>query len=138
MSIQTEIERIKNNLLTAYEKAASKGANIPAIKNSSNLPNTIDTIKEEGPETSWWNKRTKNNTDWTGVFSWSPDNTLLSELDSSKVTELDHAFYASKNSSIPQFNFSSVINAKNCFNTSSILNLPDLNFPKLKSMESFI
>lgn len=41
MSIQTQIDRIKANISSSYAKAAEKGAELPAVQNSANLPAAI-------------------------------------------------------------------------------------------------
>lgn len=48
MSVQTQIDRIKTNVASAYEKAQMKGATLPADQNTENLANTIESI----PDTS--------------------------------------------------------------------------------------
>ena len=45
MSITSEVERIKTNIANAYIKASEKGATLPALQNSDNLPNTIQGIQ---------------------------------------------------------------------------------------------
>ena len=44
MSVATQIERIKTNIANAYASAEAKGATIPDVKNSENLPATINSI----------------------------------------------------------------------------------------------
>lgn len=44
MSVESEIERIKNNISNAYSKIAEKGGTLPEIQKSSNLANAIDSI----------------------------------------------------------------------------------------------
>lgn len=44
MTIASEIQRIKNNIASAYSVCTNKGANIPANKNSANLANCIRSI----------------------------------------------------------------------------------------------
>lgn len=51
MSIASEITRIKNNIASAYTYASNKGATMPEVQNSANLPATIDSITG-GTETS--------------------------------------------------------------------------------------
>lgn len=41
MSVETQINRIKANIASAYAKAAEKGAALPISQNSANLPETI-------------------------------------------------------------------------------------------------
>ena len=41
MSVETQINRIKANIASAYAKAAEKGAALPVSQNSENLPETI-------------------------------------------------------------------------------------------------
>ena len=41
MSVETQINRIKANIASAYAKAAEKGAALPVSQNSGNLPKTI-------------------------------------------------------------------------------------------------
>lgn len=48
MSIQTEIDRIKGNIASAYTAASGKGATLPAVQNSANLAGCIDTITGGG------------------------------------------------------------------------------------------
>lgn len=50
MSIQTEIDRIKGNIASAYTAAGAKGATIPDVQNSANLAGCIDTITGGGGE----------------------------------------------------------------------------------------
>ena len=51
MSIATEIERIKTNIVNAYEKLSEKGATLPTTQNSASLVDTIDSIQSESTET---------------------------------------------------------------------------------------
>lgn len=44
MSVQTQIDRIKANIASAYTKAQEKGADLPPVQNSANLPATIEAI----------------------------------------------------------------------------------------------
>lgn len=44
MSVQTQIDRIKANIASAYTKAQEKGAELPPVQNSANLPATIEAI----------------------------------------------------------------------------------------------
>lgn len=44
MSVQSEIDRIKANIASSYAKASEKGAQMPDIQNSVNLPATIESI----------------------------------------------------------------------------------------------
>ena len=44
-TIQSEIDRIKQNISDAYTSLSNKGATIPSSKTSENLKSTIDTIK---------------------------------------------------------------------------------------------
>ena len=44
MSVETQINRIKANIASAYAKAAEKGAALPEVLSSGNLPETIETI----------------------------------------------------------------------------------------------
>lgn len=44
MSVQTQIDRIKSNIANAYAKAQEKGAELPKVQNSANLPAMIETI----------------------------------------------------------------------------------------------
>lgn len=44
MSIISEIQRIKENINQSYQKANQKGATLPQVKNSANLPATIESI----------------------------------------------------------------------------------------------
>lgn len=44
MSIASEIARIKQNIVNAYEACLTKGATMPAIQNSDNLAETILSI----------------------------------------------------------------------------------------------
>jgi hypothetical protein len=48
MSVQTQIDRIKANIASAYTKAAEKGAEIPEVRNSGNLPAAIESIPSGG------------------------------------------------------------------------------------------
>lgn len=48
MSITSEIQRIKDNIASAYNECNSKNATMPDIQNSENLPNTIATITTGG------------------------------------------------------------------------------------------
>lgn len=58
MSIETEITRIKTNIASAYTKAEEKGATLPEVQNSANLPATIESITGGGeewqPQPDWW------------------------------------------------------------------------------------
>lgn len=44
----TQIDRIKENISNAYIQAEQKGATMPTIKNSDNLPSTIESITAGG------------------------------------------------------------------------------------------
>lgn len=46
MSIASEIQRIKNNIAAAYSACESKGADLPQLKNSNNLADTIAGIPQ--------------------------------------------------------------------------------------------
>ncbi len=48
MSVETQINRIKANIASAYAKAAEKGAALPVSQNSENLPDAIETIPAGG------------------------------------------------------------------------------------------
>lgn len=44
MSVQTQIDRIKDNLVAAYSTIQQKGGVVPATQNSENLAAAIETI----------------------------------------------------------------------------------------------
>lgn len=48
MSVETQIDRIKANIASAYAKAAEKGAPLPTVQDSGNLPATIEGIPAGG------------------------------------------------------------------------------------------
>lgn len=48
MTIASEIQRIKDNVAAAYAECSAKGATLPAIENSANLPDTISSITGGG------------------------------------------------------------------------------------------
>lgn len=48
MSVETQINRIKANIASAYAKAAEKGAQLPEVRNSENLPAAIEAIPAGG------------------------------------------------------------------------------------------
>lgn len=48
MSVETQIARIRGNIASAYAQAAQKGAQLPAVQNSENLPGTIMGIPAGG------------------------------------------------------------------------------------------
>ena len=48
MSIQNQINRINDRVSESYAAAQSKGATMPSVQNSDNLPNTISTIPQGG------------------------------------------------------------------------------------------
>lgn len=48
MSVQTQIDRIKANIASAYAKAQEKGAELPTVQNSENLPAVIEAISAGG------------------------------------------------------------------------------------------
>ena len=48
MSVQTQIDRIKANIASAYTKAQEKGAELPPVQNSANLPAAIEAIPSGG------------------------------------------------------------------------------------------
>ena len=52
MSIQSEINRIKNNLAAAYTAASEKGATMPSQQNSANLASTISSVSTAGGSSS--------------------------------------------------------------------------------------
>lgn len=140
MSISSEIQRIKTNIASAYTKLNEKGATMPSTQNSNNLTSTIDSINEgtsSSSEANWWNTRTKNNTDWTGLFYQTSDNTVDSTLDSSMVTTLYSCFSFSKITNVPNFDLSNVTNAYKAFYNSNISQLPNLNLSKVTDMEGF-
>ena len=45
MTVETEIQRMKTAIGNAYDAAELKGAQIPSVKNSTNLADTIATIE---------------------------------------------------------------------------------------------
>ena len=45
MSVQSEINRIKNNVSNTYTALSNKGATIPSSKTSDNLKSTVETLK---------------------------------------------------------------------------------------------
>lgn len=47
MSVQSEINRIKSNIESAYDALASKGATMPQTQNSENLASTAQSINLE-------------------------------------------------------------------------------------------
>lgn len=49
MSVISEIDRIKSNISSAYTKASEKGATMPAVLDSQNLPSTIESIQNITP-----------------------------------------------------------------------------------------
>ena len=62
MSVQSEINRIKSNIESAYDALASKGATMPQTQNSENLASTAQSINLESehkyitkalPASSW-------------------------------------------------------------------------------------
>lgn len=48
MSIADQITRIKNNIAASYAECSAKGATLPSVENSENLPNTIASITAGG------------------------------------------------------------------------------------------
>ena len=48
MSVETQIARIRGNIASAYAQAAQKGAQLPAVQNSENLPGAIMGIPAGG------------------------------------------------------------------------------------------
>lgn len=46
MSIASEIQRIKNNIATAYTACSDKGATMPITQNSANLADTVSSIQQ--------------------------------------------------------------------------------------------
>lgn len=58
MSVNSEIERIKNNITNTYNALEGKGATIPEQKNSNNLASTIESITTTSipwkPHKDWW------------------------------------------------------------------------------------
>lgn len=48
MSIESEINRIKSNISSAYSAVKSKGGTVPVEKTSANLPTAIRAIPQEG------------------------------------------------------------------------------------------
>lgn len=48
MSIADQITRIKNNIAASYAECSAKGATLPSVENSENLPNTIASITTGG------------------------------------------------------------------------------------------
>ena len=54
MSIQSEINRIKNNVDLSLEAVASKGVTVPADANSDNLPQLIEAISTAPDPTTVW------------------------------------------------------------------------------------
>ena len=48
MSVETQIARIRGNIASAYAQAAQKGAQLPAVQDSENLPGTIMGIPAGG------------------------------------------------------------------------------------------
>lgn len=48
MSVETQIDRIKSNIASAYSKSEEKGAELPSVQNSDNLPAVIASIPSGG------------------------------------------------------------------------------------------
>ena len=48
MSVEAQIQRIKNNIASAYHKAAERGAALPEVRSSENLPAAIESIPAGG------------------------------------------------------------------------------------------
>ena len=103
MSIETEITRIKTNISNAYTKAEEKGATLPEVKNSSNLPATIESITggdEWQPEPDWWDidKILEEDTeDYAGkiiaLIGDEVDTTIIYRRNSSKIVTSDGVTY---------------------------------------------
>ena len=51
MSLQSAIDDLKDRVSDAYDALATKGATMPATKNTANMPSSIDTIVELKGET---------------------------------------------------------------------------------------
>ncbi|HNZ74180.1 MAG TPA: hypothetical protein PKH00_02055, partial [Bacilli bacterium] len=49
-AVKTQITRIKTNIDDAFDEAAAKGATMPTVRNSDNLPATIASITGGGAE----------------------------------------------------------------------------------------
>ena len=49
-AVKTQITRIKTNIDNAFDEAAAKGATMPTVRNSDNLPATIASITGGGAE----------------------------------------------------------------------------------------
>lgn len=47
-ALEQQIDRIKNNIQLSYDECAAKGAIMPTVKNSANLPATIASITQGG------------------------------------------------------------------------------------------
>lgn len=75
----TQINRIKQNIEDSYLRAEQKGATIPSVKNSENLPSTIESITAGGSGGGNFEKmyvsQTINGDDCTLTISSSGDET---------------------------------------------------------------
>ena len=48
MSVQSEINRIKTAIASAYSSVSAKGGTVPPTKTAANLPNAISSIPQSG------------------------------------------------------------------------------------------
>lgn len=111
MSIQTEIDRIKGNIASAYTAASGKGATLPDVQNSANLAGCIDTITGGGgepaeewqPNPNWWDIRkildedTRDYAGKVGVILYNFNDVsdfTLSSSGRTAVATSDGAFYS--------------------------------------------
>ena len=62
-AVKTQITRIKTNIDDAFDEAAAKGATMPTVRNSDNLPATIASIPSGPPEPEEWQPRS----DWYNI-----------------------------------------------------------------------
>ncbi len=143
MSIASEITRIKDNISNAYTKLEEKGATIPQDKNSNNLPSTIESITGGGggssKEAEWWNIRTKNNTDWSNLFTFVNKEYIPQNLDSSTVKIMYRTFYgATFTDDMTKLNLENVENAESIFDSLAgffeEFEFKDMNMPNVTNL----
>lgn len=138
MTIASEITRIKTNIANAYTSASGKGATLPEVQNSDNLPSCIDSISSGGGSSSKYGMTMDNffgDVDENGVLQAPtiPANIVITGATDIGEGVLNHAF--SYNANVESVVFQDVTKLSNknsfkeCFYNGA--KIKSISFPKL-------
>lgn len=127
MSIASEIERIKTNIMRAYTKLNEKGATMPSTQNSNNLTNTIDSITAGSGDNifDYFSESIQNESE-DAMYLILSSIKKIPNIDISNVVSGQFLFTRfSGITEIPNMDFNNIINADYMF--SECTNLQTLN-----------